>query len=331
MNFTQAGETVWNDLADRILAGGAITREEALEALRSPDSEVLALLAAAYRVRHHHFGNRVQLHRLMNAQSGLCPEDCHYCSQSKISNADITKYPMRSREEILDGARRAFEMKSCTYCIVTSGRGPTDKQVEFIAGVVRGIKSEMDIKVCCCMGLLKPAQAEVLHAAGVDRYNHNLNTSARHSPEIVSTHTYQDRLGTASCVKDAGISLCSGAIFGMGETDEDIVDVAFALNALGPVSIPVNFLHPIEGTPLRGRRELAPVQCLRILAVMRLINPDREIRVAGGREVNLRSLQPLGLYAANSIFLGDYLTTEGQSAEADYAMIEDLGFVVEAG
>lgn len=319
----------WSSLADRVLAGGKLTQEEAIATLRCADAEVLSLLAAAYRVRHHYFGNKVHLHLLINAQSGLCPEDCHYCSQSRISTAEIAKYPLQSREQLLAGARRAATLRASTYCIVTSGRGPTAQQVDFVSEVVEAIKAEVDIKICCCLGLLEPEQAEQLRRAGVDRYNHNLNTSAGYSPEVVTTHTYEDRCATAERVKRAGLSLCSGAIFGLGETDDDVVAVAFALGELGAVSIPVNFLIPIPGTPFAEKKTLNPNRCLRILALMRLVNPDREIRIAGGREVHLRSLQPLGLYAANSIFVGDYLTTQGQLPEADYRMIADLGFEVE--
>jgi biotin synthase len=319
----------WATLAERILSGGSITFAEAIACLECPDTELLALLTAAYRVRYHYFGNKVHLHLLMNAQSGLCPEDCHYCSQSRLSAAQIDKYPLQSREMLLAGAKRASELQASTYCIVTSGRGPTKQQVEFLSGVVQEIKETVGIKICCCLGLLEPEQAEQLKEAGVDRYNHNLNTSANHTPNIVTSHGYGDRLSTADCIKQAGISLCSGAIFGMGETHADRVDVAFALHRLGAASIPVNFLIPIAGTPLANSAPLTPNQCLKILAMMRLVNPDREIRIAGGREVQLRSLQPLGLYAANSIFIGDYLTTQGQAPSEDYQMIADLGFEVE--
>lgn len=320
----------WHQLAQRVLDGGAISREEALEMLQVPDEEVLDLLSAAYTLRRHYFGTKVHLHLLMNAQSGLCQEDCHYCSQSHISEADVEAYPLQSRETILAGARQAAEMKAATYCIVTSGRKPTDAQIEQMSSIVREIKQNHDLKVCCCMGLLTEEQAQKLHEAGVDRYNHNLNTSERHTPDIVTTHTYADRVNTVTNVKSAGISPCSGAIFGMGETNEDAVDLAFALRDLGADSIPVNFLNPIPGTPLEGCSELTPNHCLKLLAMVRFVNPSKEVRIAGGREVQLRSLQPLGLYAANSIFVGDYLTTDGQLPEEDYRMISDLGFQIEA-
>ncbi len=319
----------WAALAYRVVAGGAVTRDEAAAMLRVGDEDVLDLLAAAYRVRRRHWGNRVHLHLLMNAQSGLCAEDCGYCSQSKVSTADIPVYPMRGRDAILDGARRAAELQCSTYCIVMSGRAPSDKAIDEVADVVRDIKAGFDLQVCACLGFLTDDKARRLREAGVDTYNHNLNTSRAHTPEIVSTHTFQDRVDTVERAKSAGIHACSGAIFGMGESDEDAVDVAFALRGLSPKSIPVNFLHPIAGTPLAGRHELTPNRCLKILAMMRFVNPKAEIRIAGGREVNLRSLQPLGLYAANSIFVNGYLTTGGQGAEADHKMIADLGFAID--
>jgi biotin synthase len=319
----------WFQVADRVVKGGHVSREEAAAMLRVPDEEVLELLAAAYRVRRHHWGQTVHLHMLMNAQSGLCAEDCGYCSQSKVSSAEIPVYPMRSKDSIVEGARRAHELQCSTYCIVASGREPTPKAVEQVADAVREIKGRFDIRVCACLGFLTDDKATLLREAGVDTYNHNLNTSEAHTPSVVSTHSYADRVATVMRAKAAGISACSGAIFGMGESDKDAVDVAFALRELGPRSIPVNFLHAIPGTPMEGRTALTPNRCLKVLAMMRFVNPRAEIRIAGGREVNLRSLQPLGLYAANSIFVQGYLTTPGQGATADHAMLADMGFTID--
>ena len=201
-----------------------------------------------------------------------------------------------------------------------------------MANVVQKAKSEYGLHICCCLGLLTPDQALQLKAAGVDRINHNLNTSRRFYPEICTTHTYQDRLETLRVASEAGMELCSGLIVGMGETDEDIVEVALELQTLNVQSIPVNFLISIEGTPLENRHRLNPRYCLKVLSLLRLIHPAVEIRIAGGREVQLRSMQAMGLYAANSMFVSDYLTTPGQAAEADFQMIEDLGFeIVMAG
>jgi biotin synthase len=318
----------WDDLASRVLDGHALTADEGLAILGCPDVELPALLAATYRVRHRYWGSEVQLYSLRNAKSGLCPEDCGYCSQSKISSADIPRYRFNDEATLLESARLAAQNKSRTFCIVAAGRGPSDRELEHVIRVVRNIKSTLALNICCCLGLLTRDQARLLAEAGVDRVNHNLNTSRRYYPEICSTHTFDDRLETLRAVRDAGMELCSGGIVGMGETHDDVVDMALTLRELKVESIPVNFLHPIDGTPLAGRNYLNPRECLKMLCLFRLANPQSEIRIAGGRELHLRWLQPQGLYAANSLFVSDYLTTKGQTPEDDFRMIEDLGFVI---
>ncbi|MFO1093587.1 MAG: biotin synthase BioB [Planctomycetaceae bacterium] len=320
--------SVWQALADDVLAGGALTRAQARTILDCDDAELLDLLHAAFRVRERHFGRQVQLYYLRNAKSGLCPEDCGYCSQSAVSDAAIPKYRWLDEESLLAGARQAREMQARTYCIVASGRGPNDREVEHVARAVRRIKDELGMHICACLGLLEPHQAQLLADAGVDRINHNLNTSRRHYEDICTTHTYQDRVDTLKVVQQAGMELCSGLIVGMKESADDIVDVVMDLRELRVASIPVNFLHAIDGTPLAAVHELNPRYCLKVLCLLRLAHPATEIRIAGGREVNLRSLQPLGLYPANSLFVSDYLTTKGQPAAADYEMIADLGFEI---
>lgn len=318
--------TDWNALADRVLAGQPLDAEEARSVLACPDDELLGLIDAAYRVRREHFGKRVQMYFLMNAKSGLCPEDCSYCSQSKASDAEIPKYNLLSRDKLLSGAKMAAERGACTYCIVISARGPSEREVAAVEEIVPQIKAEHGLKVCACLGLLTDEQAQRLAAAGVDRVNHNLNTSAEHYASICSTHTHADRVDTLRAVRDAGMEMCSGGIVGMGEKPADVVEMAIQLRDLGVHSIPVNFLIPIEGAVIGEPVDLDPRYCLKVLAMFRLVNPDREVRIAGGRELHLRSLQAMGLYLANSIFVGDYLTTGGQPPQADYDMIEDLGF-----
>jgi biotin synthase len=324
-------ELSWNEMANLVLAGESLSRADAMRILRADDDQLLAILDAAYRVRREYFGKTVQLYYLKNAKSGLCPEDCNYCSQSRISEAPIEKYAMLNAERLLDGARKAAESKARTYCIVASGRGPSDREVDHVANVVRQIKDQYGLHICCCLGLLKPEQALKLKAAGVDRVNHNLNTSERYHEEICTTHTFKDRLETLDICRSAGLELCAGMIVGMGEVHEDVVDVAIKLSELNVESIPVNFLNSIEGTPLQAVRELDPRFCLKVLAMFRLTNPKAELRIAGGREVNLRSMQTMGLYPANSMFVSDYLTTPGQKAEEDFRMISDLGFQITAG
>ncbi|QDS88212.1 Biotin synthase [Rosistilla ulvae] len=318
----------WHGLADRVLAGESIGRDEALSILRADDTQVLDILAAAYRIRHRYHGNTVQLYFLMNAKSGLCPEDCGYCSQSKISNAPVEKYTILNREKLMDAARVAAERQAKTYCLVISARGPNEREMKAVETIVPEIKAKYDLKICACLGLLTEEHAQRLKAAGVDRVNHNLNTSENHYKEICTTHTFADRKETLHHVRNAGMELCSGGIIGMGETDDDVVDMAMELRELKVESIPLNFLNAVDGTPLEGNDQLTPAYCLKALAMFRFVNPDRELRISGGREIHLRSLQPLGLYAANSMFVGDYLTTQGQPPQADYDMIRDLGFEV---
>jgi biotin synthase len=203
--------------------------------------------------------------------------------------------------------------------------------MDFVCTIVPEIKRQYDLNICACLGLLTPEQAQRLAAAGVDKVNHNLNTSERFYPEVCTTHTYADRVSTLAACRSAGLQLCSGGIMGMGESHDDLVDMAVELRTLNVESIPLNFLNSIDGTPLEGSNRLSPRDCLRALAMMRLVNPAAEIRIAGGREIHLGSLQALGLYAANSMFVGDYLTTKGQLPEADYKMIEELGFVITRG
>ena len=327
----RCGGSRWNTLADHVLAGGELSRDDARAILESPDVELLDVLAASWRVRHHHFGNTVQLFFLMNAKSGLCPEDCGYCSQSKVSDADIPRYNLLSAPKLLEAAKLAAERQSKTFCIVISARGPSEREIDFVCKIVPEIKQQYDLNVCACLGLLTPDQARRLAAAGVDKVNHNLNTSERFYGEVCSTHTYGDRVATLAACRAAGLQLCSGGIMGMGETHDDLIDMALELRRLGVESIPLNFLNSIDGTPLEGQSRLTPRDCLRGLAMMRLVNPAAEIRIAGGREIHLGSLQPLGLYPANSMFVGDYLTTKGQLPEADYRMIEEMGFVITRG
>ncbi|MDE0866873.1 MAG: biotin synthase BioB [Rubripirellula sp.] len=318
----------YQEMADQVLSGESITREQAISILEAPDFDLLSILSAGFRIRHQYFGKSVQLYFLMSAKSGLCPEDCHYCSQSKISDAPVPKYNILKRDDLMEAARIASERGAKTYCLVISARGPNEREINAVEQIVPEIKDKYGLDICACLGLLSKEQADRLKACGVDRVNHNLNTSEDYYADICTTHTYADRVQTLQHVKDAGMEMCSGGIIGMGEKLEDIVSMAFDLRDLGVQSIPLNFLNAIEGTPLQTKNELTANDCLRALAMFRFVNPDRELRISGGREIHLRSLQPLGLYVANSLFVGDYLTTKGQAPQEDYDMIRDLGFEV---
>ena len=319
----------YQDLAERVLDGTPPTREEALNLLTTPQDQLLDLVNAAYKIRSRYFGNTVRLQMLLNAKSGACQEDCHYCSQSSISKAPIDRYALLPPEEMLKGARRAAEAKAQRYCIVISGRSPLQSEINQISTAVKQIKDELPIQICCSLGLLNGEQASQLKQAGVDRINHNLNTSEAYHPSICTTHTYQDRIDTLKHARAAGLELCSGGILGMGERDEDLVDLALALRDVQPDSIPLNMLYPVEGTPFGEKNHLSPARCLTILCLFRFLHPQTEIRAAGGREKNLRSLQPLALYVADSLFVDGYLTTPGLAHQEVWKMIEDLGFTVE--
>ena len=321
----------WLDsLTRKALARELPTPDEALKVLASPDDELMDVVAAAFKVRLRYFGRRVKLNYLVNIKSGLCPEDCFYCSQRLGSAADVLKYTWLKPDEVLQTARAGVQAGAKRVCLVASGRGPTDKDVARVSDMIAAVKADYpDVEVCACLGLLSDGQAERLRQAGTTAYNHNLNTAETNYGDICTTHSYQDRAQTVTRAKQAGLSPCSGLIAGMGETDTELVDVAFALRELDPDSVPVNFLIPFEGTPLGGRWTLTPQRCLRILAMVRFVCPDAEVRLAGGREIHLRSLQPLALHIVNSIFLGDYLTSEGSPGGRDLEMIADAGLFVE--
>jgi len=318
----------WAALGRRVLSGGAVRREEALAVLRSSEDDLLGLLDAAFAVRRRYFGRTVSLHVIRNAKSGACGEDCAYCSQSAESRATVPCYPLQKEEELVNGAREAQALGAVRYCIVTSGRCASDDDIRAICRAVRRIKKEFPLSLCVSLGIIGAEQAAQLKAAGVDRYNHNLETSERFFPSICSTHTHAERRATAGIAKAAGMELCSGGLLGMGETLEDRVDLAFALKEAGADAIPLNFLDPRPGTRLEGRPRLSAGDALRALALFRFVNPNREIRIAGGREACLGPLQALALYPANSLFTSGYLTTPGQGYAADKLMIEKAGFDV---
>ena len=318
-------------LAENILQGETLTKDTLLKIYEDPNVDTLDLLNEAYILRKHYYGKKVKLNMILNAKSGICPEDCGYCGQSRDMKQK-QRYSLVPEEQIVSGAKVAHENNIGTYCIVMSGRGPSNKEIDHISRTVEEIKSNHpQLKVCACLGLTNEEQAKKLKAAGVDRYNHNINTSENYHEAVVTTHTYKDRTNTLEIMKANNISPCSGVICGMGESNQDIIDMAFALKEIDADSIPINFLHPIQGTKFGEIDELTPIKCLRLIALFRLVNPSKEIRIAGGREVNLRSLQPLALKAANSIFVGDYLITGGQPNQLDYKMIQDLGFEIDFG
>lgn len=321
----------YQELAERSLAGEMLSREECLAILRTSEEGLPQLLDAACHVREAHFGRYVRMQMLVNAKSGHCGEDCGYCSQSKDSTAPINKYPLQSKEALLDGAEEAQSQGAGRFCIVTSGDTLNKNNLEQLEQAVRHIKENVAIPLCCSVGSLNEEQAAVLKDAGVGWINHNLNTSRGYYKEICGTHSYDDRVDTLRTARKAGLRMCSGGIIGMGESDEDVVEMAIACRELDVDTIPLNFYHPIEGTPLANRGRLSPEYCLKALCLFRLVNPTKELRIAGGRELHLGEKQGLALNAANSLFFDGYLTTSGNNADETKQMIENAGFVVVEG
>ncbi len=322
--------TFYSQCVEQSLKGAVLPDQACLEILSSSKIELLPLLDAAFQVRKTYTGQEVMVHIINNAQNGFCPEDCHYCAQAKTSKADIAEYPLKSDEEIFAEAKRAYEGGAFRYCMVFAGRGPSPRRVEKLAELVAEIKKRYPIQVCVSAGLINDEGAQKLKQAGLDRLNHNLNTSEKNYPNICTTHTYQDRLNTLQSAQKAGIQLCSGLILGMGEAINDIVEVAKTLRSVKAKSIPVNFLIPIEGNTLKTISKLTPEFCLRVLCLFRFLNPDSELRVAAGREGHLRSMEVMSLYPANSLFLDGYLNTKGASRARTLRMIKDAGFTIKS-
>jgi biotin synthase len=320
----------WADLARRSLAGALPTRDDCRRVLAAPGDDLLALLDAAFTVRRHHWGRRVSLHVLENAKQGACPEDCGFCSQSSRYDSPGGEAPIKSVDELVDGARRAHAARAKRYCMVTATRGPSSRDLDVICEAARRIHAEVGpLELCASLGLLTEAKARRLREAGVDRFNHNLETSERHYGKVVTTHRWRDRVETVQIARAAGMETCCGGIVGLGEDDDDLIDLALVLRELDVDSVPVNFLDPRPGTPMAGASRIAPEHALRALCMFRFVHPRTDLRVAGGREVTLRSMQVLALYPANSIFTQGYLTTAGATARHDHQMIRDAGFELE--
>jgi biotin synthase len=317
-----------SQLAQKVLDGCQIDYAEAQRLAEAGDS-LEDLLYAANRIRKYYRGNEVDFCSIINAKSGSCSEDCKFCAQSAHYHTAMQEHPLLEGERLLQGARAAQAAGACRYGIVTSGRGIGRTELERICAALGQIGQQTDIPRCASLGRLTPQMVERLKAVGLSRYHHNLETSARFFPNICSTHSYQERLDTVRLVKQAGLEVCCGGIFGLGEGMDDRLELAFTLRELGVDSVPLNFLVPIQGTPLQDRPLLQPREILKIIALFRFILPDKDIKVCGGREACLRDLQSWIYYAgANGGMLGNYLTTLGRPAEEDLQMVRDLGLRV---
>ena len=320
----------YQNLAEAGIAGELLPQESYLGLLTDCKVELLHLLDAAFKVRQHFHGKTVTIHIINNVSNGLCSEDCNYCPQSKSSKAEISEYTEKNEEEILAEARQAYEAGAFRYCMVYAGRRPSKARTERIASLVRSIKTRYPIEVCVSAGIMNEKDTLLLKEAGLDRLNHNLNTSPLQYAKICTTHTFADRLNTLKAARNTGLEVCSGIIAGMGETAEELIELALLLRSLEAKSIPVNFLLPITGNRIESPQNLSPEYCLKILCLFRLINPQAEIRTAAGREYHLRSLEVMSLYPANSLFMDGYLNTRGKSRKDTLQMIVDAGFTIKA-
>jgi biotin synthase len=287
--------------------------------------ELFELFISANRIRVKFRGNKVDLCSIINAKSGACPEDCSFCAQSAHSKTNIDVHPLANREKILNAAVIAKNNKARRFCIVTSGKRPSAKELNDICSFISEIR-ETGLLPCATLGMLDHIQLGQLKDAGLHRYHHNLETSEEFFNEICTTHTYMDKIKTIEAAKSLGLSVCSGGIFGLGESWEDRIDMAFALKELEVDSVPINFFAPVSGTPLSKREMLTPSEALKIIAIYRIIMPDREIRVCGGRPATLRDLNShIFIAGADGLLIGNYLTTQGRDTEADLLMIKDMG------
>jgi biotin synthase len=316
---------ILNNLAERVISGEKLTKEEGLQILSVSDELVMELVEEASKVREYFFKNQMEFCSLINAKNGACTEDCSFCAQSSHYKTPINAYGLVSKDEMLAGAEKAVAINANRYCIVVSGRRASKKEVDKITDAVREIKKSYPIKVCCSLGTIDEEDLTRLKNAGVDRINHNLETSERYFPKIVSTHTWKERYETIKKIQKVGLSTCTGGIFGMGESDEDIVDLAITYRDLKVDSIPLNFLIPISGTPLGDKHNLTPLKCLKIIALFRLFNPKSEIRLCGGRELNLKDYHDVAFEIANCLMVGGYLTRAGREPGKDEEMVRKLG------
>lgn len=322
--------TLLQTLTDAILDGVAISSEQAYALAELPQELLSALFTAAERVRRHQFGNKVSLCGIINAKSGLCPEDCAFCAQSSHHATGVACYPLLDQDTLLAGARSIAGHGAACYGIVTSGSGISGgDELEQVCAAVRAIRAEGKIAPGASLGTLTKAAAEQLKAAGLVTYHHNLETARSFFPQICSTHDYEEDVATVRLAKKVGLRVCCGGLFGLGETMAQRVELALTLRELQVDSVPINFLDPVPGTPLAAMPALTPLTCLHTIALFRLILPDAHITVCGGRQRNLRELQSwVFLAGASGIMTGNYLTKEGRQPADDLRMIEDLGLVI---
>ena len=313
------------DITEKVLSGERLTKDEALTILKAENAELSYFFAGAQRIREKFHAAKVSLCAIINAKSGICPENCAFCAQSSHYQTDAPVFPLKTVEEIFSGARSAQQAGAHCYGIVTSGTSiSTEDELNTVLQAIRQIRRELSVEPSASLGLLDDASAQALAAAGCVTYHHNLETAPSFFPNICSTHPYELDLNTVRLAKAAGMRVCSGGILGLGESLEQRIELAETLRDLEVDSVPLNFLTPVEGTPLENCPPISPMDCLRAIAMFRFILPDRSIRVCGGRERNLRDLQSMIFMAgANGMMVGNYLTVHGRNLEEDRQMLID--------
>jgi len=318
--------SILTDVAEKLLVSeDDITFDEAMALTELPKNEISDLLSLARKVTLKYKGDGVFLRSIISAQTGNCPEDCSFCSQSAHFDTEVEAHPLMAAEKILRAAQQAEKMGAMDFCIVISAKGPTPRIFKKVLEAVDMLVEETGLKVGCSLGDLTEEQAYTLKEHGVWRYNHNVETCRSHFPNICSTHTYDQRLKTALLVKQTGMHLCCGGILGMGETTKQRIEFAFEIRDIDPTWVPINFLNPRPGTPFEKMSMVAPLEAVKTISIFRLVLPQKILMTAGGREVTLRDLQSMGLMSgANAMILGNYLTTPGRSPEEDLKMLDDL-------
>ena len=314
-------------IGDKVLEGGSVRLKEILPLLEARGPDVMDLVAVANRVRVEFNGDEIDLCSLLNAKSGKCSEDCAFCAQSAHYQTDAPTYPLMNVDQMVKEAREAQKRRTGRFCLISSGRQLNDKEFEVILSGLDRIRKETTLDLDCSLGTLSEERAEALKRVGVTRYNHNLETAESHFSKICTTHSFQDRVQTIEVLKDQGFSICCGGIIGLGESPQQRLELAFSVRQLGIECIPFNILNPRPGTPLEHSEAIPPIEIIKTISLFRLVLPKGTIKIAGGREANLRDLQSLALLAgANGLIVGNYLTTPGRNAEDDFRMIEDIGF-----
>lgn len=318
-------------IKSKVENGESIDFSEAMALMKLQGHECVELFSLANRVRSK-LGNTVDLCSIVNAKCGLCPEDCKFCAQSVHNDTAITPHLLLEEEEMLNFALMMQEEGAARFCIVISGKEMDTGDYEGILNSIKRIKKETSLSICASLGRLTKEIAQELKKAGVTRIHHNLETSEGFFKNICTTHSYAEKISTVLVAREAGLEVCCGGIIGMGESPQDRVELAFTLKKLDVDSIPINILVAVKGTPLENVKPMHPMEILKTIAVFRLILPDKNIRIAGGREANLRDLQCLSLLAgANGLLLGNYLTTPGRNPKEDIRMIHDMGLVPGVG